>query len=417
MCEDPTSSSEDAPSGSCITIGLRWLFAPPSPERRDSMIIRSGTVLRLAESSPPTRGHRFPARQQPPTPISPLSPSYNDEKRIASRASYASAEEAGRFFVQPPADAPHVLLLDPGSGESCAALQMSSIHVHLAAAPAYDVQVKRYPPHWKSMVGVRLTEAEAAADAALPVPKSSWPGVHDLRGPAFPKNLATWASVLYDAEGGCMRAVDLSATGADRTAARALPPSSVSTGALSCIVCGSRGGQVTLPALWRLGCTLPCVVINGGCAREPAGWLWPPGVSVVLLTGGRDTICNEFARWPAERRDDAQQAFLEQTWRAVPEASRPTTAIVHIPAMGHRPEAELLRALLPPLVAWAASGLASDRKPTAEALRGVDGAGEAHGALPCTLVTAQHPEGEQLLPFRLPSAVDVPPLARVGSST
>lgn len=381
---------------SCIFIGLRWLcLAPQSPERRDSMT-RSGTVLQLSESSPPTRGHRFPPRpQQPPDPISPQ----------------ARPVEARRFFVRPPAAAPRVLLLDPGSGESCTALQMSSIHVHLAAGPAYDEQVKRYPPHWKSMIGVRLTEAEAAADAALPVPKSSWPGVHDLRGPAFPKNLATWASTLYDAEGGCMHAVDLSVSGADRTAARALPPSPVSTGVLNCIVCGSRGGQVTLPALWRLGCTLPCVVINGGCAREQAGWLWPPGVSVVLLTGGRDTICNEFARWPAERRDEAQHAFLEQTWSAVPAASRPTTAIVHIPAMGHRPEAELLRAVLPPLVAWAASGLASDTKPTAAALGGADGGGEAH-ALPCTLVTAQHPEGEQLLPFRLPSAVDTPPLVR-----
>lgn len=55
-----------------------------------------------------------------------------------------------------------------------------------------------------------------------------------------------------------------------------------------CLVCGSRGGQVTLPALWRLGCRLPCVVLNGGCAREEAAWVWPTGVSVVLLTGGDD---------------------------------------------------------------------------------------------------------------------------------
>ena len=58
---------------------------------------------------------------------------------------------------------------------------------------------------------------------------------------------------------------------------------------------------MTLPALWLLGCRLPCVVINAGCAREPAGWLWPTGVVVVLVTGGRDKICNEYARWPEER--------------------------------------------------------------------------------------------------------------------
>ena len=151
--------------------------------------------------------------------------------------------------------------------------------------------------------------------------------------------------------------------------------------------------QVTLPALWLLGCRLPCVVINAGCAREPAGWLWPTGVVVVLVTGGRDKICNEYARWPEERRHEAQQALLEQTWKAVPATAKPTTAIVHLPNMAHRPEAELLRAVLPPLVAWAASGLASDSKPTAATLRG-----RLARAPPCTIVTAQHPEGEEVQP-------------------
>lgn len=39
---------------------------------------------------------------------------------------------------------------------------------------------------------------------------------------------------------------------------------------------------------------MPVIVINGGCAREKAKWLWPAGVHVLLLTGGRDRICNEF---------------------------------------------------------------------------------------------------------------------------
>ena len=78
--------------------------------------------------------------------------------------------------------------------------------------------------------------------------------------------------------------------------------------------------------------------------------------------------------------------------REVPAAARPTTAIVHLPTMAHRPNAELLRAVLPPLVEWAASGLASERKPTAAALGGM----LARAPPPCTLVTAEHPEGEAL---------------------
>ena len=297
--------------------------------------------------------------------------------------------DAPPLFPRPPASAEHVLLLDPGSGESCSALQ-SCMNVHLAVGPDYDEQVKRYPPHWKSMVGVRLTEAEAAADAARPVPKSSWPGVHDLRGPAFPRNLATWASRLYDAPSGTMHAVDLASTGADRTAARLLEATPVPVGKLRCLVCGSRGGQVTLPALWRLGCTLPSVVINGGCVREQATWLWPVGVTVVLLTGGRDTICNEFALWGEERAEAAQGAYLEQLWRAVPPANQSTTAILHVAEMGHRPEAALLRCILPALVRYAASGLAASAKPKAEALLGC--------ALSCTLATADHPQGMPLDP-------------------
>lgn len=52
------------------------------------------------------------------------------------------------------------------------------------------------------------------------------------------------------------------------------------------VLCGSRGGQVTLPRLWEIGWRGPCVVINGGCASTAV----VPGspVRLVLATGGRD---------------------------------------------------------------------------------------------------------------------------------
>ena len=395
-------TEDDHPVDNCIFNGLRWLFygqAPtPSPERRDSLT-RSGTVLALSES-PRRRGHRFSKELKeefpalafpgaaPKVQMQAISPENLKEVATQAVSPQMRPADAPPLYPRPPASAERVLLLDPGSGESCSALQ-SCMNVHLAIGPAYDEQVKRYPPHWKSMVGVRLTEAEAAADAARPVPKSSWPGVHDLRGPAFPRNLATWASALYDAPSATMHAVDLASSGADRTAARQLEPRPVSMGKLSCLVCGSRGGQVTLPALWRLGCRLPSVVINGGCARERAAWVWPAGVHVVLLTGGRDTICNEFAAWGEERADAAQAAYLEQLWHAVPPANQRTTAILHVAEMGHRPEAALLRCVLPALVRYVATGLDPSAKPTAEALRGC--------ALTCTLATADCPEGERLV--------------------
>lgn len=277
----PSPADDAAPTTTtlCLLNGFRWLMPcmcdepPPTPrERRLSSLPPelSGTVLQLAELRE-RRGHRFSrdlsedvalaaaqAAQMvrappPPGPISPRMPgptsppmSYREEPEEAAAAAPPS------FCLPPPADAPHVLVLDPGSGESCAALQ-SSVHVHLAAAPEYDEQIKRYPPFWKSMVGVRLSEAEAAADAAEPVAKSSWPGVHDLRGPAHPKNLATWASVLYDAKAETVRGVDVTAHGADRTAARGLEPAVLAIRRLRCLVCGSRGGQVLpWPALWQL---------------------------------------------------------------------------------------------------------------------------------------------------------------------
>ncbi len=170
--------------------------------------------------------------------------------------------------------------------------------------------------------------------------------------------------------------------------------SDLAVSSLDCLVCGSRGGQVTLPALWLLGLRLPCVVINGGCARESVGWTWPAGVPVVLLSGGDDFFNESRGSWavgePDPHTDPLQYQdclYLAELWAAVPPQSRPTTAILHLPGMGHRPDAELLASLLPALVEYASSRLSDTTKPTTDRLRGQ----------PALLVTAGRPEGEWLV--------------------
>ena len=329
--------------------------------------------------APRVRGHRF-----------------SKEATIAECAisprSTLNSEPPHAILRAPQEHAPHVLVLDPGSGEACLALQqVASCHVHLAVGPSFDQPVKRYPPHWRSMAGVKLTEADAEADAtadAASTPGSgaaSWPGISDLRGVAHPRNLATWASVIYDGDG--FLAVNLSATGCDRGTARLeASPTSLPASGFSCLICGSRGGEVTLPALWRLGCRLPAVCINGGCARREAAWTWPPHVPVVLVTGGRDLICNEF-----HRQEDGDAAYLDRLWQSVPQPNRATTAILHLPSMSHRPNAATLRAVLPSVISYAAAGLAESSKPSAAAF------GFPAPAPTCILVTAACPHGEALV--------------------
>ncbi|KAL1508424.1 hypothetical protein AB1Y20_004531 [Prymnesium parvum] len=252
---------------------------------------------------PPVLGHRFSPRPLPSSPLlKPFSPPTSPRQSVYLPFPAGPAEPS----------APRVLVLDPGSGETCNALQ-GLVHIHLAVAPEFDLQVKRYPPGWRSMVGVKLTEAEAAAASKVVISgvRSAWPSVDDLRGPAHPCNLATWASTLFDKRTNLMRSVDLTATGCDRWSARHAKASRRATSEFDCLVCGSRGGEVTLPALWLLGCRMPAVVINGGCAREKAGWLWPPGVYVVLLTGGRDRICNEYFAKQA-RANTSRTGTIEQ---------------------------------------------------------------------------------------------------------
>ena len=83
-------------------------------------------------------------------------------------------------------------------------------------------------------------------------------------------------------------------------------------------------------------------------------------------------------------------AYIERVWRSVPLTNRATTAILHLPRMTHRPDAQTLCEVLPSLISWAASGLSPDLRPSAKSLGGLT---------PCTLVTADHPEGEVLIPI------------------
>ena len=87
---------------------------------------------------------------------------------------------------------------------------------------------------------------------------------------------------------------------------------------------------------------------------------------------------------------EADLAYRRELWAAVPPASRATTAILHLPRMTHRPDAHTLCEVLPSLISWAASGLSPDLRPSAKSLGGLT---------PCTLVTADHPEGEVLIPI------------------
>ena len=76
----------------------------------------------------------------------------------------------------------------------------------------------------------REVEAELLAEEALKATSSvaaSWPSVHDLRGSAHPRNLATWAGALYHPTAKSLAAVDLAATGCDRASARDLTPLSL----------------------------------------------------------------------------------------------------------------------------------------------------------------------------------------------
>ena len=251
-----------------------------------------------------------------------------------------------------------VFLLGPGAGACGAVLRATGHAVTLATDHEYDVNGRRYPPGWVAMRGVPLAEAEAVEDYAC----SS-------------RNLATWASKLYlPGPPRALAGIDLDGVAAadqSRAATEFVRPQPERD--FGCIVAGSRGGQVTLPAMWLLGCRRPAVVVNAGLLRDECGWVWPPGVPVVALAGGKDFF--------AENDDD--DAYVARLWRAVPPASRAVTALVFVPSMEHKVDGEMLRALLPDLVAAATTRLR--RRP-----RG------GYGFACRLVVEANAPEGEWL---------------------
>lgn len=289
---------------------------------------------------------------------------------------------------------PRVWVLAPGSGPLVGALLSVGHCVSFSIEPDFDVNGRRYPEGWLSMHGVALTESEAEETLTC-----------------FRRNLATLASAIYDPMRRSAKAVDLSSHLANRAEPLYEAPTGRSQawydrhlaweegqpvqafavwrseGAFDCLVCGSRAGQVTLPALWLLGCCLPAVVVNSGCARPEIAWAWPEGVPVVLVAGGRDFFAGDF-------RGD-RDGHIGSLWEAVPEAARALTAIYYVPHMGHSPSNALLEELLPTLVRYAVSMLSPEAKPTTGIERN------------CWLVTSGCPEGECLPPRYLVEAEQI----------
>jgi hypothetical protein len=121
----------------------------------------------------------------------------------------------------------------------------------------------------------------------------------------------------------------------------------------TCLVVGSRGGQVVLPCLWKMrGAQVPpAVVINGGCAMEwalPERAQWPTSAVTFLLLGGKD-----YFKGPR-----SVQEYMAHTKNAVSPGNS-TTAILLVNEMDHMPKSELLGAILEHLVSavhtWKAS--------------------------------------------------------------
>lgn len=119
-----------------------------------------------------------------------------------------------------------------------------------------------------------------------------------------------------------------------------------------CLIFGSRGGQVVLPALWKArgDALAPAVVINGGCAMNlPRAVLWPNRAVTFLLVGGQDYF----------RGRASPNTYFASTKCAVPPHNG-FTAVLYVEEMSHMPDAELLDAILPTIVkavlSWRSTG-------------------------------------------------------------
>merc|ERR1712048_433493 len=119
----------------------------------------------------------------------------------------------------------------------------------------------------------------------------------------------------------------------------------------TCLVFGSRGGQVVLPSLWReRGAQVPpAICINGGCAMNlPFAVHWPEDAVTFLLLGGQDYFKGQLT----------SKAFVSDCQSRVPRANE-TTAILLVNEMPHMPQTNLLKAILhhmiTAVVAWRTS--------------------------------------------------------------
>lgn len=122
-----------------------------------------------------------------------------------------------------------------------------------------------------------------------------------------------------------------------------------------CFICGSRGGQVVLPTLWKhLGDSVPpAIVINGGCAiNMPIKVNWPATAVTFLLLGG----CDYF-----KKPHLSPQQYVADAMNSVPN-SNSTTAILYVQEMEHMPAPALLKTIFRPalsgLLSWKATGQA-----------------------------------------------------------
>jgi len=118
------------------------------------------------------------------------------------------------------------------------------------------------------------------------------------------------------------------------------------------LVVGSRGGQVVLPYVWRsLGDRAPpAVVLNGGCAMQlPTAVQWPKAAITFILIGGQDNF----------RGNMSLEEYVADAKSRVPK-SNGTTAILFVNEMVHMPQANLLSAVLRPmlktLLTWQKTG-------------------------------------------------------------
>lgn len=126
-----------------------------------------------------------------------------------------------------------------------------------------------------------------------------------------------------------------------------------------CIVAGSRGGQVIIPAIWRaLGTACPpAVVINGGCAMGLPGprIIWPVNAVTILVLGGEDYF----------RSGTPAPEYIAGTKRRVPSGNT-STAILFVREMEHMPQTSLMKMLLASLLLSAIYWRASGRAPSFE---------------------------------------------------